>query len=381
MRTPNAERQTPNAKRQITRILVAGDHFILPSIFADAIRAEVKSAIEFREYQSPWPGVPFGKIGEVTEASGSEDEIIDALKGVTIYVANHAPLTKKILEGALDLKLAVIARGGPTNANVKAATQRGVLVCNAPGRNATATAEHTISLILAVLRRIPETHAALAHGEWRGDYYEYDKCGLELANCSAGLIGYGAIGSRVARMLRGFGCQVLAYDPYANPETFGDLAQNVELDELLSRSRIVSLHARATPETKGIIGAKQLAVMPPGSVLINCARGTLVNYDAYCDALDSGHLWGAGFDVFPEEPIPADSRLLKTPHIVMTPHIAGASNQTAEKAARIPAGEISRFLQAEHLEHGVNSEPAAGNSVWAGASIRPNVCTRSRCSL
>jgi D-3-phosphoglycerate dehydrogenase / 2-oxoglutarate reductase len=345
-----------------TRILVAGDHFILPTIFADAIRAEVKTAIEFREYRSPWPSVPFGRIGEVTEASGSEDEITEALQGVNIYVANHAPLTKKIIESAPDLKLAVIARGGPTNANVNAATQHGVLVCNAPGRNATATAEHTVSLILAVLRRIPETHAALAQGEWRGDYYEYDKCGLELEDSTAGLIGYGAIGSRVARMLRGFGCHVLAYDPYAKPETFGDLAQNVGLEELLSRSRIVSLHARATPETQGMVGAKQLAMLPAGSVLINCARGTLIDYDAVCDALETGHLWGAGFDVFPEEPIPPNSRLLRTPHIVMTPHIAGASKQTAEKAARIAASEVRRFLQGEPLEHCVNPEAAAGES-------------------
>lgn len=344
-----------------TRILVAGDHFILPSIFADAIRAEVKGPIEFREYRSPWPRVPFGKIGEVTEASGSEDEIIQALQGVSIYVANHAPLTKKVLESAPDLKLAVIARGGPTNANLKAATEHGVLVCNAPGRNATATAEHTMSLILAVLRRIPETHAPLARGDWRGDYYEYDQCGLELEDSTAGLIGYGAIGSRVARMLRGFGCHVLVYDPYLKPEALGDLAQKVELDEMLSRSRIVSLHARATPETSGMIGAKELAAMPAGSVLINCARGTLVDYDAVCDALDSGHLWGAGFDVFPEEPIPAASRLLTTPHIVMTPHIAGASKQTAEKAALIAAGEVRRFLHGEPLEHCVNPE-AAGKS-------------------
>src|SRR4029077_9010921 len=149
----------------------------------------------------------------------------------SIYVANHAPLTKKILASAPDLKLAVIARGGPTNANANAATQYGVLVCHAPGRNATATAEHTMSLILAVLRRIPETHAALAQGEWRGDYYEYDKCGPELENSTAGLIGYGAIGSRVARILRGFGCQVLVYDPYVEPEALGDLAQKVKLDE------------------------------------------------------------------------------------------------------------------------------------------------------
>ncbi len=342
-----------------TRILVAGDQFILPSIFADAIRFKVERPIEIREYQSPWPRVPFGEIGEVTEASGSEDEIIQALQGVSIYVANHAPLTKKVLESAPDLKLAVIARGGPTNANVKAATERGVLVCNAPGRNATATAEHTMSLILAVLRRIPETHAPLLRGEWRGDYYEYDQCGLELEDSTAGLIGYGAIGSRVARMLRGFGCHVLVYDPYLKAEALGELAQKVELSEMLSRSRIVSLHARATPETKGMIGAPQLAAMPGGSVLINCARGSLVDYDAVCDALDSGHLWGAGFDVFPEEPIPVDSRLLKTPHIVMTPHIAGASKQTAEKAARIAAGEVRHFLLGEPLEHCVNPEASA----------------------
>jgi D-3-phosphoglycerate dehydrogenase / 2-oxoglutarate reductase len=342
-----------------TRILVAGDHFILPSIFAEAIRAEVKTGIEFREYQSPWPGVPFSKIGEVTEASGSEEELIMALEGASIYVANHAPLTRKILESCPDLKLAVIARGGPTNANVNAATEHGVLVCNAPGRNATATAEHTMSLILAVLRRIPEVHTALAHGEWRGDYYEYDNCGLELEDSTAGLIGYGAVGSRVARMLHGFGCHVLVYDPYVKPESLGVMAQKVELDELLTRSRIVTLHARATPETQKMIGEKQVAAMPAGSVLINCARGTLVNYDAVCDALESVHLWGAGFDVFPEEPIPANSRLLTTAHIVMTPHIAGASKETAEKAARIAAGEVRRFLSGEPLEHCVNPEAAA----------------------
>ena len=213
-----------------------------------------------------------------------------------------------------------------------------------------------MSLILSVLRRIPETHAALQKGDWRGDYYEYEKCGMELEDSVAGLIGYGAVGTRVARMLRGFGCHVLVYDPYAKPETFGDLVQSVGLDELLSRSRIVSLHARATAETKNMIGAQQLAAMPAGSVLINCARGTLVDYDAVCDALETGHLWGAGFDVFPQEPIPPDSRLLRTPHIVMTPHIAGASKQTAEKAARIAAGEVRRFLDGEPLEHCLNAE-------------------------
>jgi D-3-phosphoglycerate dehydrogenase len=340
------------------RILVAGDHFILPSIFADAIRAQVKTHVEFGEYQSPWPGVPFGPIAEVTEGSGSEDDIIQALKGAAIYVANHAPLTKRMLDASPELKLAVIARGGPTNANVKAATEKGVLVCNAPGRNATATAEHTISLIMAVLRRIPEMHVSLVQGIWGGNYYEYDKCGLELEGSTAGLIGYGAVGSLVARMLNGFDSRVLVYDPYVDPKNLEGRATMVELDELLRCSQIVSLHARLSPETKGMIGAKQLAAMPANSALINCARGALVDYEAVCDSLDNGHLWGAGFDVFPEEPIPAGSRLLKTRHIVMTPHIAGASKQTAEKAARIAANEIRRYLDGEPLEHCLNPEAA-----------------------
>ncbi len=349
-----------------TLILVAGDHFILPSTFANAIRAELGGAdLEFREYQSPWPGVPFGNIGEVTESSGSEDDVIAALQGVSIYVANHAPLTRKVLAAAPDLRLAVIARGGPTNANVAAATEHGVLVCNAPGRNATATAEHTLSLVLSVLRRIPETHAALQRGEWLGNYYEYERSGLELEGATAGLIGYGAIGSRVARMLRGFGCHVLVYDPYVAAETLGGDADKVELDELLARSQVVSLHARATAENRGMIGAAQLAQMPAGSVLINCARGSLVQYDAVCDALDRGHLWGAGFDVFPEEPIPVGSRLLRTPHVVMTPHIAGASRQTAEKAARLAAEEVRRYCHGEPLRNCLN--PGASPPPGKGA--------------
>ena len=126
------------------------------------------------------------------------------------------------------------------------------------------------------------------------------------------------------------------------------------------------LHARATPENTGMIGAAQLALMPPGSVLVNCARGALVDYDAVCDALDSGHLFGAALDVFPEEPIPPDSRLLRTPHIVMTPHLAGASRETAQKAAAIVAADVGRVLRGEELAHCAN--PAALTAHPAGRS-------------
>jgi D-3-phosphoglycerate dehydrogenase len=265
-------------------------------------------------------------------------------------------LTEKVLKACPDLKLFCISRGGPVNANLEAATRHGVAVTSAPGRNAAATAEHTLGMMLAAMRRIPQTNADLSAGSWRGDYYMYENVGPELEGSTVGLIGYGAIGSRVARMLQGFGATVLVHDPYVTEDALAGQAEKVEFDELLARSNVITLHARVTPETTGMIGAEQIAALQPGSIIVNCARGALLDYDALCDALDSGHLFGAAFDVFPEEPIPAASRLLTTPNIVMTPHLAGASKATANKAAQIVAADVRRYLNGEPLAHCANPE-------------------------
>lgn len=327
------------------RVLAAGDHFVQNRLFVDALRREVPGEVDIRELTLPWPVEPFGRVGEVDEASDVEDELIEALRGVEVCVTQMAPLTKRVLDASPDLRLFCVSRGGPVNANLEAAVQAGVAVTYAPGRNAVATAEHTLAMLLAATRRIPQTHADLAGGVWRGDYYTYDNVGPELEGSTVGLVGYGAIGRRVARMLEGFGAEVLVFDPYV------DVPEKVELDELLGRSRFVSLHARATPETSGMIGAAEIAAMPPSSVLVNCARGALLDYDALCDALDSGHLFGAAMDVFPEEPIPPGSRLLATPNLVMTPHLAGASKETAMKAAAIVAADVARYVRGEPLVH------------------------------
>jgi D-3-phosphoglycerate dehydrogenase len=330
------------------RILAAGDHFVENRLLVDALRHEVPGDVDIRELKLPWPMVPFGRVGEVDEASDVEEELIEALGGVEICVTQMAPLTRRVLDACPDLKLFCVSRGGPVNANLEAATKAGVAVTFAPGRNAVATAEHTLAMLLAATRRIPQTHADLAGGVWRGDYYMYDKVGPELEGSTVGLVGYGAIGRRVARMLEGFGAEVLAFDPYV------DIPGQVGLDELLARSRFLSLHARATPETTRMIGAAQIALMPAGSVLVNCARGSLLDYDALCAALDSGHLFGAALDVFPKEPIPAGSRLLTTPNLVMTPHLAGASKETAIKAAGIVAADVARYVRGEPLAHCAN---------------------------
>ncbi|MGR6915091.1 2-hydroxyacid dehydrogenase [[Actinomadura] parvosata] len=330
------------------RVLAAGDHFVQNRLLIDALRHAVPAELDFRELTLPWPVVPFGRVGEVDEASDVEEELIEALRGVEVCVTQMAPLTKRVLDASPDLRLFCVSRGGPVNANLEAAAQAGVAVTFAPGRNAVATAEHTLAMLLAATRRIPQTHADLAGGVWRGDYYMYDNVGPELEGNTVGLVGYGAIGRRVARMLEGFGADVLVHDPYVAAPN------RVELPELLERSLFVSLHARATPETIGLIGAAEIAAMPRGSVLVNCARGALLDYDALCDALDSGHLFGAAMDVFPEEPIPPGSRLLATPNLVMTPHLAGASKETAMKAAAIVAADVARYVRGEPLAHVAN---------------------------
>lgn len=333
----------------MTLVLAAGDNFVLTSLLVDAVGAQMPDAT-FRELTLPWPQVPFGPIAEVDEASGSEEEMIEMLAGVKVCVTQMAPLTERVLAACPDLRLFCVGRGGPVNANLAAAAAHGVAVSAAPGRNAVATAEHTVALMLAATRRVPATHDDLAAGTWRGDYYAYDKVGPELSGSTVGIIGYGAIGRRVAAILRGFGAHVLVADPYVDPADASP-AEVTDLVDLLCRSSFVTVHARATPETAGMISREAISQMPAGAVLVNCARGSLVDYDAVCDALDEGHLFGAAFDVFPTEPIPSGSRLLTTPNLVMTPHLAGASRQTAENAARIIAEEVGRWSRGEPLHH------------------------------
>ena len=324
------------------KLLLVGDHFISPALMRSSLSPALVDSLEITEAQTPFPLEPFRSIAEVREASGSEEQMIAELQGVTLCIAHHAPLTRRILAAAPELRLFVVCRGGPVNVNVAAATEAGVTVCFTPGRNATATAEFAVAMVLAALRGIPAADRGIRSSAWPGDY-TFASAGFELEGATCGLVGYGAIGSRVARILKGFGAKVLVHDPYAGASS-EDGVEHVELDELLRRSRVVSLHARETAETEGMIGAAQLARMPPGSVLVNCARGALLDYPALEQALRSGHLAAAGADVFPEEPIPSNSPLLSLSNFIMTPHIAGGTQEAAKKAARIAAEELERFV-------------------------------------
>jgi len=325
------------------KILVAGDHFVTPGLVEAALRDRLGDGPVITTLTSAWPYQPFGKIGEVDEACGDEDELMAALAGVEVAVTQMGPFTAKVIAAADALRLIVCTRGGPVNVNLAAAAERGVEVRSTPGRNAPAAAEHTLALMLAALRRLPDVHPTVRGGEWRSDLYALAEAGRELSGATVGLIGYGAIGARVARILAAFDASVLVYDPYADVP----FEKAATPDELLERSAVVSLHARLTAETHHLIDAAALARMPRGAVLVNTARGGLVDYDAVVDALESGQLGAAAFDVYDPEPIPAGSRILTAPNVVLTPHLAGATVQTAERAATLAADAVAAYLTAQ----------------------------------
>jgi D-3-phosphoglycerate dehydrogenase len=256
--------------------------------------------------------------------------------------------------------MVAVCRGGPVNVDLAAADRAGVAVAQAPGRNAAAAAEFAVGMALAALRRIPFANAELHAGRWRGDFYAYDEAGLELDGAAVGLVGYGAVGRIVARVLHAFGATVLVADPYTDAATAeADGVRLVELDELLRASSVVSLHARLTDETRGIISARELDLLPRGAVLVNTARGGLLDHAPLADALRSGRLGGLALDVYDVEPPPQDWPLRDAPNVVATPHLAGATRQTAHRAASIAAGEAARFLRGEALRHPANAAARA----------------------
>jgi D-3-phosphoglycerate dehydrogenase len=343
------------------RVLLAGDQFVLNRLLREAVLAEAGDLVALRELELPWPVEPFGAVAEVREAAGSEEELLAALDGVEVAVTEMAPFTQRVIEGAPALRLIVVCRGGPVNVNLEAATAQGIPVCYTPARNAAATAEYTIGLLLAALRHIAAGHRDLAAGVWRGDFYAYDLAGTELEGKTAGLVGFGAVGSRVAKVLQAFGADVLVADPYVDPVAVEEVgASLVTLAELLPRAQILSLHARLTPETRQMIDREAIERLPDGAVLVNAARGGLLDQEALVDALERGKLRAAALDVFDPEPPPAGSRLFATPNLVLSPHLAGASRETAERAATMAAAEVGRYLRGEPLRFVANPEAIAG---------------------
>jgi len=267
-----------------------------------------------------------------------------------LAIRSATKVTPKVLEQAKRLKVIGRAGIGVDNVDIPAATAKGIIVMNTPFGNSITTAEHAITLMLALARQIPQADASTQAGKWEKNRF----MGVEITNKTLGIIGCGNVGSIVANRAIGLRMKVIAYDPFLSPERAAELGvEKVDLPELLRRADFVTLHTPLTEKTKGIIDAKAVASMKKGVRLINCARGGLVDEDALRAALDSGHVAGAAFDVFTEEPA-TKNPLFGHPNVVCTPHLGAATTEAQENVALQVAEQMSDYLLRGAISNAVN---------------------------
>lgn len=254
------------------------------------------------------------------------------------------PLTAADFAGAKKLRAVAKQGVGVNLIDLAAAKARGVIVCNTPGVNSEAVAEMALALALAVTRRIAELDRRIRSGEV---VKRINYLGIELWEKTVGVIGMGNIGTRTARKYQAaFGAKLLAYDPYAPDGAWPDIPHErlSSLDELLGRSDLVTIHTPLTPETKHLIGSRELALMKETAVLVNVSRGEIVDEAALYDTLKAGRIFGAGLDVFRKEPPTTDNPLVALSNIVVTPHAAGGTFETQEKSSLITAQQLIHVL-------------------------------------
>ncbi|WP_170364179.1 phosphoglycerate dehydrogenase [Ruegeria arenilitoris] len=275
-------------------------------------------------------------------------EIIGNYDGLAIRSATK--VTEKILEKADKLKVIGRAGIGTDNIDKDAASKKGVIVMNTPFGNMITTAEHAIAMMFAVARQIPEANASTHAGKWEKSKF----MGVELTNKTLGVIGAGNIGGIVCDRAQGLKMKVIAYDPYLGQEKADKMGvEKVELDELLARADFITLHVPLTDQTRNILSRENLAKTKKGVRIINCARGGLVDEGALAELIKSGHVAGAAFDVFSEEPA-KENPLFGLPNVVCTPHLGAATTEAQENVALQVAEQISNYLLTGAVENALN---------------------------
>jgi D-3-phosphoglycerate dehydrogenase / 2-oxoglutarate reductase len=267
-----------------------------------------------------------------------------------LAIRSATKVTANVLEQARNLKVIGRAGIGVDNVDIPAATARGIIVMNTPFGNSITTAEHAISLMLALARQIPEADASTRAGKWEKNKF----MGVEIFGKTLGVVGCGNIGSIVADRALGLKMKVVAYDPFLSHERADDLGvEKVELDELFRRADFITLHTPLTDKTRNIINARAIEMMKKGVRIVNCARGGLVDEAALYEALKAGHVAGAAFDVFVTEPA-TENPLFKLPNVVCTPHLGAATTEAQENVALQIAEQMSDYLLRGAISNAIN---------------------------
>jgi D-3-phosphoglycerate dehydrogenase len=279
--------------------------------------------------------------GDLTAKIGDYDGIV---------IRSATKLTADVLDRAERLKVIGRAGVGVDNVDVDAATRRGIVVANAPESTVTSAAEHTIGLLVALARNIPQAHAALKQGRWERSAWG----GIELEGKTLGVLGFGRIGQQVARRALGLGMRVVAYDPFVAKERFRELGveRGETPDDVLASAEFLTLHLPLTAETSGFLGREAIEKLPEGARVINAARGELVDEDALAEALRSGRIAAAALDVYSQEPY--SGPLLELDNVVATPHLAASTEEAQDRAGVIVAEQVAAALEGAVVTNAVN---------------------------
>ncbi|WP_156754100.1 phosphoglycerate dehydrogenase [Actinokineospora pegani] len=306
----------------------------------------------------------FGDEFDVRHVDGTDrPALLEAVASAdALLVRSATQVDAEVLKATETLKVVARAGVGLDNVDVRAATDRGVLVVNAPTSNIVSAAEHAVALLLAAARQIPAAHQTLQEGQWKRSSFS----GVEVSGKTVGVVGLGKIGQLFAQRLAAFGTTIVAYDPYASPARAAQLGiELVELDDLLGRADFISVHLPKTPETKGLISAEKLALTKKGVIVVNAARGGLIDEQALADAVRSGQVGGAGIDVYSTEPT-TESPLFGVPGVVVTPHLGASTAEAQDRAGTDVAHSVKAALRGDFVPDAVN---VAGGAV--GEEVRP----------
>jgi phosphoglycerate dehydrogenase-like enzyme len=287
-------------------------------------------------------------------------KLVRALEGFDVFVTEVDQVRARVLEQVDQLRVIACCRADPVNIDVAVATERGIPVVHAPGRNAQAVADLTLALMVMTLRHIPQAMDLLRQeggpeGMIKMAVAFFELKGSELGGKKVGIIGLGAVGCEVAKRLRGFDAKLIVYDPHVPSdvvEQYG--ARSVDLDTLLCEADVVTLHAALTEETRALLGQREFALMKPTARFINTARAELTDEEALYEALRDGRIGGAALDVFGQEPPPPDYPLLQLPNVIATPHIGGNTYEIPVHQSRIVVSDLERLFRGERPLHIVN---------------------------
>ena len=293
----------------------------------------------------------------------SPEQLVEAIKGAhALIIRSATDVTAEVLAAGTDLIVVGRAGIGLDNVDTAAATERGVMVVNAPQSNILSAAEHTMALLLSMARNVPQAHTALVAGRWERSRWT----GIELSDKTLGVVGLGRIGKLVAQRAMAFGMKIVAYDPFVSPEMARKMNIDiVDLDTLLEVSDFVTLHVAKTPETVGLINAERLAKAKKGIRIVNVARGGIIVESDLADAIRSGHVGGAAIDVFEKEPT-TESPLFELPEVVVTPHLGASTHEAQDKAGDTIAEMVGLALAGEFVPFAVNV-----NASEASETVRP----------